>query len=1330
MTPLQRKLPSGRVVKRSGQLPIPADERLSVVLLGAGPGFLGRFLSSSPLNPRYTKTAIAPRLVQVPGKSRRAPSFGSAEALQARKDGLLTSVVVDAKLVSSPSEVIDLTPQAAFAKECLWQMTGQQRHELVLAAISAWIPSPPDGGEQLFFVELDPSVSPVRLRTRLTSLSKAETPVDHFLTELVNGRIEGVVKHDPSNVILVSPDRRFLMRLDMSDRRTGTVTKMITALEAASKVFAGEKLSPEEQSEFGDQGSDGFDVDALAAASGAVSPGARNDPPKGVDSKRAARVEQYRTEQLKLAFPTRDGKAVKLGDLVADAPTPEVKPRRAPGEFLDERVAQPKFDAISLSYLESGMMDRDTAAVISSLSEDPTVPHFVQKVERRDASDAMNLKETLSVQFRDPSGRSTTVHVDVPIVTRDGYMVMNGNKYNVTKQILAMPIIKVRPGEVLITTAYNKATVERFGQNASAMSSYVRLLAAKAVGARGVKVEAASATAANAKYKSTVEYDDVARTVRSIRTPSSAFIFSRPALDAELKKVLTPKLAGKLEDFLKANPGGHPVGWAEGGKKVLAVTADGSPRLVSETTEETTGDADLGALIHSAVVASDPKAEVPAPAVLNRKYAYSRVKMLSQYLPTAVIVGYDLGLVPMLKRAGIDFQLVDSAAFRRGKYAGMDAIRFEDGVVVFNPRRIRDSLLMNGLKELDTEDMPMSDFAPGGNGWVEHIADRLGSPGHAKALVNYQASFIDPMTRDLLKSAALPTDMAGVLLHASNMLEDNRHSEPNDMASYRLRGPELVNSILYKVLHKEMERVRATRESASPQKLMVNQNDVIRQVQGASNVEEVSELNPLLEAELRGKATWTGASGGLSDGRTVNRAMRAYHKSMKGIFGYYSPDSAEIGVKRTLAFGAAVKDVRGRFDHDLAKSEAAQLLALGELISPFTAQHSDPPRIGMQSKQATHTMPIRKHTPLLVGSGAEKALASAIGNTYAYKAKLDGKVESVDPKTQLMKVRYDNGEVAYVDLSPRSVKNSGGGFYITAQLEPNPGVKVGAKFKAGDVLAHDPSYFSPASDGSTAYKSGILARTAIVALDQTYEDSLMVTEKLTQDTAALVTMSRSVSLGARTNLQKVAKVGDAVDPNSALAVFENVTDDADISSLLQRVGKEFDDAVAELTRNTAVSKYAGKIVEIRTYYNKELDELSPSLQRFIKAQEKSAQDRKAAAKGAPIDEPVRANAPVRITRDKFAGEVVDGVLIVFLIQVEDVAGPGDKLVSSSPLKGIISRVFEKGEEPTDETGHQVDYIMSPLSIVSRMTGDAFLSLWTNAVLVDLKKRVTEIYQGD
>jgi hypothetical protein len=1308
-------------------LPIPADERLSVVLIGSEPGFLARFLRLGLLRRQHARVAVAPRLVAVPGKTRKAPSSGTAEAFEARKEGLVQMVINDLTKIGETGSVIDVTPQLQFARETLWQIPGAQRHELVLGAITAWIPALPDGGEQLTVVELDPSPSKsLRFRQRIANPSKFVGPVDHLLKEVIEGRSQDLLRNDPGNLLLLSPDGRFAMRLDTQDKRTSTATRIIAAIEAAEKVFSGVSLSQEEQDEFGTSQETEIDIDALAAATGTSALPQLTPAQQAAERKREERIQALRAEQSKAAFPTRSGKSATIAELTAPRETPPVVPRKAHGAFVDETVAQPKFDAISLSYFESGQLDRDMASVLTSLANDPLVPHYLQKVERIDSSDSMNLKETLSIQYKDANGKSTTVHVDVPIVTRDGYMVMNGNKYSVTKQILAMPIIKVRPGEVLITTSYNKATVERFGQNASAMSSYIRLLASKCVGVRGVKVELASASAANAKFKSTVEYDDIARTVRSIKTSSSGFVFSRPALAAELAKVAPWFSAdGAFGD------GGHPVGWTQNGDKVVGVRADGVVGVYQKGVKGLTYGSDeitLGALIHGVVTQVDPNADVPSPSVPARKYAYSRVKMLSQYLPTAVIVGYDIGLVPMMQKAGIQYQIVDAAAYRRGKYAGMDVIKFEDAVLVYSPKRIRDSLLMNGLKELDTDEMPMSDFLPGGAGWVEHIADRLGSPGHAKALVNYQASFIDPMTKDLLASLSLPTDMAGVLIHASNMLEDNRHSEPNDMSSYRLRGPELINSILYKILHKEMERVRATRESATPQKLMVNQAEVIRQIQGASNVEEVSELNPLLEAELRGKASWTGAQGGLSSGDTVNRAMRAYHPSMKGVFGYYSPDSAEIGVKRTLAFGAAVKDVRGRFDHDIAKSSAAQLLALGELISPFTAQHSDPPRIGMQSKQATHTMPIRRHTPLLVGSGAEKALAYAIGNTYAYKALEDGIVESVDAKTQLMRVKYASGQIAYVDLSPRSVKNSGGGFFITAQLEPNPGIKPGAKFKAGDVLAHDPSYFSPTPDGGTAYKSGLLVRTAIVALDQTYEDSLMVTEKLTKDTAALVTMSRSVSLGARTNLQKVANVGDAVDPNSALAVFENVTDDADISDLLSRVGKEFDDAVAELTRNTAVSKYAGKIVEIRTYYNKEMDELSPSLQKFLKAQEKAASDRKAAAKGAPVDEPVRANAPVKITRDKMAGEVVDGVLIVFLIQVEDVAGPGDKLVSSSPLKGIISRVFEAGEEPVDESGHQVDYIMSPLSIVSRMTGDAFLSLWTNSVLVDLKQKVVDIYK--
>jgi hypothetical protein len=81
----------------------------------------------------------------------------------------------------------------------------------------------------------------------------------------------------------------------------------------------------------------------------------------------------------------------------------------------------------------------------------------------------------------------------------------------------------------------------------------------------------------------------------------------------------------------------------------------------------------------------------------------------------------------------------------------------------------------------------------------------------------------------------------------------------------------------------------------------------------------------------------------------------------------------------------------------------------------------------MQSKQGTHTLPIKKHTPLLVGTGAERSLAYAIGNTFAWKAQKDGRVGLIDKQNGLVRLDYSDGTKAYIDVNARSVKNSGGG---------------------------------------------------------------------------------------------------------------------------------------------------------------------------------------------------------------------------------------------------------------------------------------------------------------
>jgi len=380
----------------------------------------------------------------------------------------------------------------------------------------------------------------------------------------------------------------------------------------------------------------------------------------------------------------------------------------------------------------------------------------------------------------------------------------------------------------------------------------------------------------------------------------------------------------------------------------------------------------------------------------------------------------------------------------------------------------------------------------------------------------------------------------------------------------------------------------------------------------------------------------------------------------------------------------------------------------------------------MQSKQATHTMPVTKHTPPLIISGMERSVVNSIGDTFAYKARTDGTVTKINEKDQTVEIQYTDGTKAYMSLSGRTVKNSGGGFFITTQLTLTNSIKVGSKFKKDDVLAYDKSFFAESANGDILYMSGLLVRTALCALDQTFEDSVMATSRLIKDTVSEVTMMIPVSLAAKTNLQYTVKLGDKVNPNSPLAIFETIVEDTDIADLLERIGDEFQEEIIENSRNTAVAKYSGTIVETRIYYNRPLEELSPTIRAFITKEIKISEEKKKRNTGSLPQESVRIYLPEYTTRGKVHGEEFDGILILFFIKTVNESAPGDKYVCQSPLKGIISKVLEEGEEPFDESGNIIDYIISPLSNISRMTSDMFLQLWGNSLLVGLKKEIIRI----
>lgn len=386
----------------------------------------------------------------------------------------------------------------------------------------------------------------------------------------------------------------------------------------------------------------------------------------------------------------------------------------------------------------------------------------------------------------------------------------------------------------------------------------------------------------------------------------------------------------------------------------------------------------------------------------------------------------------------------------------------------------------------------------------------------------------------------------------------------------------------------------------------------------------------------------------------------------------------------------------------------------------------------MQTTQQKHLIPVKKTSRALVGSGVEKTLPYLLGDDFIFKAKEDGIVEKIDLENKLAILKYKNGKKDVIDLTPEMSKNSNGGFFLRNEKELI--VKEGEKFKKNDILAKNGSYFLGDKQGDISYTTGTLAKVAIASSDGTYEDSSLITSKLTGDMTSYLTMKKELVLGPNTTVDYLASVGQEINTGDPLIVFENSFEDESINDLLTKLGDEFEEAVNTLSKNTYRSKYTGRIVDIKIYYNRELNELSPSLQKYVKKYLNKAEKRKKIIlDNASHEALVDMNLPATSKQEegKIKGVDVDGVMIEFYIEYEDKLGVGDKITFYGSCKTIISDIMQEGEEPFSEyrPDENIDAVISPLSIISRMTIDIYVSLYLNKLMIELKRQCKDIFNS-
>ena len=940
-------------------------------------------------------------------------------------------------------------------------------------------------------------------------------------------------------------------------------------------------------------------------------------------------------------------------------------------------------------------INSDILAIMDSLSEKSN-PVSIVNYTIEDVSTSEDSIYLYTFQMEDANGKRFTLAYEIPKFKNNRFMKLRGNDKTINGQLLNLPIIKTDEDTAQIVSNYNKIFIRRFntalGKSYPAVNRILKSLEKLKDNKNcKIKVQYNDNSFICRKYELPIDYIDLASVINKIEVADLTFYFNQDEI-RKLYKVDTEK------DL--------PVGYNHKTKEVIY--AYGTPST----------------LIDHTLYNHDVEYAKAADTVLNAKrYTYSKASILNTEIPVIVIMGYSEGLQSALKKANITYEILDS----RQKYDKrvFDVIKFKDGYIKYL-LTANSSLLMNGLKECNTEDYSIKDMNQQAM-WLDFL-DMYGGRIKADGLDNFYDLMMDPITVHICKDYDLPYDYCEALAYASNLLTDNKYNRHVDITGNRFRTNEIVAAYVYKVISTSYAEYRnMLKRNKKEATMTVKRSAVIDAIMLDPTFSDLSILTPLLELESANSVSFKGLSGMNSD-RSYGLDKRTFDESMINKLAASTGFAGNIGITRQATIDMAISSNRGLIKKSsINEMSDSKSLCITEALTPFGSTHDDPFRTAMTFIQtAKHGMRTTKSDPLLVSNGADMALPYLTSNEFAFKAKANGVVKEVT--NDYIIIEYTDKTNEFIDLRENIKKNSDGGFFVTIKLDNN-GLKKGSKFKEGQILAYDKiSYSDKIADGEhIAFNIGNLAKIAIMNTDEGFEDSAIVSKKLSNDmTSHVVIKKDGIVLPKNTNIYNIVKKGQPIQEGEPLMVFQNAFEDETANKLLKTL--TIDEEISDLGHIPIKSKITGIVKDIKIYRTVEKDELSPSLKKLVNEYESEYSSLRKTMKQYKIDDKDFDVPDYKLEAMGKLKNATDSVMIEFYLEFEDKLAVGDKIVYYSALKGVIKDIFPEGKEPyTDfRPNEKIHSLLAIQSLDNRMVTSVIIIGYLNKILIEMDRQVKEL----
>ena len=1043
-----------------------------------------------------------------------------------------------------------------------------------------------------------------------------------------------------------------------------------------------------------------------------------SDKRRGTKSAASLKRDQLlRERQMDLKI---HGKPIK--ELIADMPNPPVIPSNVIETDVtsNEALKNVRFYNYEETYINE-MFDQDMARVITSFN-DKGINVNVTNVTIEDTSTEMVYQDTYTIEFEDENRRRHTMKVNIPKLVENKFLIINGRKRVIEKQLVGLPIIKTGPDELQIISNYNKIWMNRHGSRFNPNMERLRKVISdseKRPAGTEIRVYKGDNSVINQPYLTCLEYDQLASMYNKVIINNCTFVFSVDMLKEELGDKFKDST---LEEII--------IGY-KGSKKEPIVYH--------------TKNADHQDMVSLMVSESMPDYYEEFKTLSSgRKYVHNDVKMMEKKFPLVFAVCFFEGLTTVVQKFNtLSGKTTVEFVDKKDSHDNYMYIQFADGYLKYPMNDLEACLLFNGFTDMVMKDFTFAEMDERET-YITVFEQLLGSGYYAGGFINFYDFMIDFKTLDILKLLNYPEDLVSLMIFASNMLADSTFSVDTDPVLYRLRNVEIIPAILYKEMTKAYSRYRKTANNANPAKLTVDPDCVIKTLNALPTVDPYSTLSPTLEVKQFGVASMKGYIG-MNKDRSYSEEKRNYHDNMIGIIGVSTDISGNCGKERHMVVEPGVINAYGMLDvkgRENAKDmDASQLMTTEEMTYPMGITHDDPNRTAMTSKQSCHAIPVKDQCPCLITNGFDSMIHYRTSNDFSFVARQDGEVIDKDEDANIMVIKYKDGTVHAIDLDRKIVQNGGGGFYLDNKLDTT--YKKGDKFKKDAILAFDKHYYKDTGIMGNKLTYGTKVKAACLSNMATYEDSMWSTLRLSRAMSADITMKEiDVVLGKNTNIDFVVKEGDRVQNGDDLIRFDTAYSDKEMSELLQSIRDDLQEDVVNLGKTKYTTKHDGVVAAIRVYPAIDREEMTESLRKLVdRSQAHSKKRRKFMDK---YDE--NKNSVYRkgifftdsvgtMETDQYGKiggvDVHDGVRVVIFVTYHDEVSDGDKFAHMSANKATNGYMIPRGLEPYTafRPYEEIDIPLAPSAILQRGTPSILTVLTGYKVLIEMKRSLFELLTG-